>query len=188
MFAREKDWKLLPCVCFSSPFCAVVVLSVERTRVRLWSFQSMLQNVWVYMHPSYPPIWKNMYILSYVIHTVTSLTCCFLTTGLPVCICSYFFRLMFFFFLLLKGYPNTVYAMTVPCPLAEPVIIVHPVNRIPFYFVDACFFLFLFFFMHLSVYFPHDSFEAVAKCVSFNPTGTHTKPCVHASFVCIYCL
>lgn len=48
----------------------------------------------------------------------------------------------FCFFFLLKGYPNTVYVMMVPFPLTEPVIIVHPVNRIPFYFVDACLFLF----------------------------------------------
>lgn len=90
-------------------------------------------------------------------------------------------------FLLLQGYPDTVYVMTVPCPLTEPVIIVHPVNRILFYFVDACFFSFLFFsciYWCISLM----PLEAVAKCVSFNPTGTHTKPCVHASFLYIYCL
>lgn len=64
-------------------------------------------------------------------------------------------------FLLLEGYPNTVYVMTVPCPLIELVIIVHPVNRILCYFVDACLILF---FMHLLVYFPHDSWGCSQMC------------------------
>lgn len=115
-------------------------------------------------HISYLLIWKCVHAVSYVIHTVTSLTCCFWQLS---CRCEAFL----FFFLSLSPFislvEDTVHANMVSFSLAQPVIIVHPVNLILFYLVFC-----LSSFMGLFVNFPCDS-EAVAKCVSFNPTGAH---------------
>lgn len=93
-------------------------------------------------HFSYPLIWKCVHTLSYVIHTVTSWTCCFWQLG---CRCEYvsFHRLSFFPSCEAPYiYLYTVRANMVPFTLTKPVIIVHPVNFTPLYFVK-CFLSFI---------------------------------------------
>lgn len=99
-----------------------------------------------------------------------------LTTGLPMWICSYFFLFTF-------SPPQrflTVHDNMVPFSLTQPVIIVHRVNLALFYFA-FCFSLFRTCQWTFLI-----NFEAVAKCVSLNPTVDTQMPCVHASCAYVY--
>lgn len=74
----------------------------------------------------------------------------------------------------------TVHDNMVPFSLTQPVIIVHRVNLALFYFA-FCFSLFRTCQWTFLI-----NFEAVAKCVSLNPTVDTQMPCVHASCAYVY--
>lgn len=85
-------------------------------------------------HISYLLIWKCVHTVSYVIHTVRSSTCCFWQLG---CWCEYVcfihFFLSFFFFLLPQR--SVIYCTCQRGAIKKPVIIVHPVNHIIFFYL-----------------------------------------------------
>lgn len=90
----------------------------------LWSSQSWKYGLTFHIH-----WYGNVVIVSYVIHTVTSSTCCFWQLG---CRCANFYLLHFHFF--------TAHANMVPFSPSEPVITVHHVNLTVFYFVYFVFY------------------------------------------------
>lgn len=137
-------------------------------------------------HRSYPLIWKCVHSISYVIHTATSSTCCFWQLGNRCEKChvssSFFFLFFFFFFLsfVLRFFTSLVEAHTVPLSPTKPVIIVHPVNLVLFYF--HCF-VFCWICQRTSLL----TLEAVAKCVSFKRQGHTDALCTCLLCICIYC-
>lgn len=126
---------------------------------------------------SYLLIWKCVHTVSYVIHTVASSTCCF---SQPCCWCqnvhiSFALYFVCFFFPCIWA-EDFLHVLTVPSSPTNPVITVHPLNPALFYFVTCQWPSLM-------------TLEAVARCVSFNPAGTHrrlvTTPPVH---MCKYCM
>lgn len=90
------------CCCLLKALGCVVIISIP------------VVKVWVYiLHISR---YDNVYIVSYVIHTCYILDALFLTTGLQVWICPYLFLWFLSSPISLKVTPNSVDAMTVPCP------------------------------------------------------------------------
>lgn len=115
-FVREEHWKTVQRLCVAAlPLPAVgVVACFEGTSDVLWSSQSPVVNVWVYI--LHIRRYDNVYIVSYVIHTVTSSTRCPWQLG---CKCEYVHIFCDFWFThpppSLKVNPHSVHAMTVPC-------------------------------------------------------------------------
>lgn len=156
---KKQDWNMEKWTCCSWVFiflCTYLCLLKKQPRYFNHLNPCRKNEDW---HISYLLIWKCVHAVSYVIHTVTSLTCCFWQLS---CRCEAFFSLSF-----ISLVEDTVHANMASFSLTQPVLIVHPVNLISFYLVFC-----VSSFMDLFVNFPRDS-EAVAKCVSFNPTGAH---------------
>lgn len=154
--------------------CIYVCVYWRNNEDAMWSSQSLSWTCGLTYFISL--IWKCVHTVSYVIHTVTPSICCLWRL---VCRCEF----VHISSSLLFPPPQrflTVHDNMVPFSLTQPVIIVHRVNLALFYFA-FCFSLFRTCQWTFLI-----NFEAVAKCVSLNPTVDTQMPCVHASCAYVY--
>lgn len=115
-------------VLLSPPYCWCRCLLKELGCVVIISIPVV--KVWVYiLHISR---YDNVYIVSYVIHTVTSSTRCFWQLG---CKCEYVHIVVFDLFPQVSSRLPCILSIQWLCH-ALPVLIVHPVNHTVFYFLS----------------------------------------------------
>lgn len=121
----------------------------------------------------------NVYIQCHMLYIMFHLlTCYFWQPGCRCEKCHYSHVFLFFFCVLSSILGRILYMLTL-CHfdlLILPVWTVHPVNLILFVGVFLC------------QWIPLMTLEAVAKCVSFNPTGTHRCLVKRLLCICIYCM
>lgn len=153
----EKDWKMGYWICSLLKVFVFIFFCVRMCLLKeLPGCFVIISVMKVWIDISYPLIWKCS-------HSVICYTYCyifnmlFLTTGLPMCK-FLFTSLSFFYCTRQHGAIFTVWACN-NCTSCK----------------SDCFLFCLFCILWVRQWTSHMTIEAVAKCVSFNPTGTHTS-------------